>query len=52
MGLGGVAIAILPSIICLKLTFSDGLGGYFFELEGIFLNNNIYSYFFIPSFTI
>ena len=26
MGLGGVAIAILPSIICLKLTFSDGLG--------------------------
>ncbi len=27
MGLGGVAIAILPSIICLKLTFSDGLGG-------------------------
>ena len=29
MGLGGVAIAILPSIICLKLTFSDGLGGYY-----------------------
>ena len=27
MGLGGVAIAILPSIMCLKLTFSDGLGG-------------------------
>ena len=27
MGLGGVAIAILTSIICLKLTFSDGLGG-------------------------
>ena len=27
MGLGGVAIAILPSTICLKLTFSDGLGG-------------------------
>ena len=27
MGLGGVAIAILPSIICFKLTFSDGLGG-------------------------
>lgn len=26
MGLGGVAIAILPSTICLKLTFSDGLG--------------------------
>ena len=27
-------------------------GGIFFELEGKFLNNNIYSYFFIPSFTI
>ena len=27
MGLGGVAIVILPSIMCLKLTFSDGLGG-------------------------
>lgn len=26
MGLGGVAIVILPSIMCLKLTFSDGLG--------------------------
>ena len=29
MGLGGVAIVILPSIMCLKLTFSDGLGGYY-----------------------
>lgn len=29
MGLGGVAIVILPSIMCLKLTFSDGLGGGF-----------------------
>ena len=27
MSLGGVAIAVLPSIICLKLTFSDGLEG-------------------------
>ena len=27
MGLGGVAIAVLPSIIYLKLMFSDGLGG-------------------------
>ena len=27
MGLGGVAIVILPSIMCLKLTFSDGLRG-------------------------
>ena len=32
MGLGGVAIAILPSIICLKLTFSDGLGGAIFRV--------------------
>ena len=28
-GLSGVAIAVLPSIICIQLTFSDGLGGYF-----------------------
>ena len=27
MGLGGVAIATLPSVICAKLMFSDGLGG-------------------------
>ena len=26
-GLSGVAIAVLPSIICIQLTFSDGLGG-------------------------
>ena len=39
MGLGGVAIAILPSIICLKLTFSDGLGGItFLQLEAICSN--------------
>ena len=25
-GLSGVAIAVLPSIICIQLTFSDGLG--------------------------
>ena len=29
MGLGGVAIATLPSVICAKLMFSDGLGGVF-----------------------
>ena len=27
MGLGGVAIAALPSILYPKLSFSDGLGG-------------------------
>ena len=36
MGLGGVAIAILPSIICLKLTFSDGLGGVFTQVTAQF----------------
>ena len=28
MGSGGVAIAALPTVICLKVSFSDGLGGY------------------------
>lgn len=28
MGLGGVAIATLPSVIFPKLMFSDGLGGW------------------------
>lgn len=27
MGSGGVAIAALPTVICLKVSFSDGLGG-------------------------
>ena len=27
MGSGGVAIAALPTVICLKGPFSDGLGG-------------------------
>ena len=31
MGLGGVAIATLPSVIYAKLMFSDGLGGYGFS---------------------
>ena len=43
MGLGGVAIAILPSIICLKLTFSDGLGGEI-RTSVIFLDAFIYGY--------
>ena len=29
MGSGGVAIAALPTVICLKVPFSDGLGGNF-----------------------
>ena len=29
MGLGGVAIAALFTVICLKVPFSDGLGGIF-----------------------
>lgn len=35
MGLGGVAIATLPSVICAKLMFSDGLGGYFITISSI-----------------
>ena len=27
MGSGGVAIAALPTVICLTVPFSDGLGG-------------------------
>ena len=27
MGSGGVVIAALPTVICLKVTFSDDLGG-------------------------
>ena len=27
MGSGGVALAALPTVICLKVPFSDGLGG-------------------------
>ena len=27
MGSGGVTIAALPTVICLKVPFSDGLGG-------------------------
>ena len=35
-GLSGVAIAVLPSIICIQLTFSDGLGGGDLEVGEIF----------------
>ena len=31
MGSGGVAIAALPTVICLKVPFSDGLGGVIFR---------------------
>lgn len=31
MGSGGVAIAALPTVICLKVSFSDGLGGKLFS---------------------
>ena len=33
MGLGGVAIAVLPSMIYPKQPFSDGLGGKFASLK-------------------
>ena len=36
-GLSGVAIAVLPSIICIQLTFSDGLGGLWGVAEGMAL---------------
>ena len=32
MGSGGVAIAALPTVICLKVPFSDGLGGEIFVI--------------------
>ena len=34
MGSGGVAIAALPTVICFKVTFSDGLGGGLLNVEG------------------
>ena len=41
MGSGGVAIAALPTVICFKVTFSDGLGGVIFVYYslGYFLPN-------------
>ena len=40
MGSGGVAIAALPTVICLKVPFSDGLGGVK-EILCIFLQTKI-----------
>ena len=36
MGSGGVAIAALPTVICFKVTFSDGLGGVFTQVTAEF----------------
>ena len=33
MGIGGVAIVALPTVICLKVSFSDGLGGGVVSIE-------------------
>lgn len=38
MGSGGVAIAALPTVICLKVPFSDGLGGLNFVVPNLFLS--------------
>ena len=49
MGSGGVAIAALPTVICLKVSFSDGLGGvikrFILRRFGAIISNeaNIYS---------
>ena len=43
MGSGGVAIAALPTVICLKVSFSDGLGGVnsaFADNEEVIVNEN------------
>ena len=37
MGSGGVAIAALPTVICLKVPFSDGLGGGFFVFLAVLM---------------
>ena len=39
MGSGGVAIAALPTVICLKVPFSDGLGGVISMIDEV---NKIY----------
>ena len=43
MGSGGVAIAALPTVICLKVPFSDGLGGDS-PGEGDFFSKDGYAY--------
>lgn len=42
MGSGGVAIAALPTVICLKVPFSDGLGGGIFGLNPSIENIDLY----------
>lgn len=44
MGLGVVAIADPPTAICLKVPFSDGLGGGFFLEIISYLCQQIYTY--------
>ncbi len=51
MGLGGVAIVILPSIMCLKLTFSDGLGGKFANVLSANKKSNIIAQYLIMFFS-
>ena len=46
MGSGGVAIAALPTVICLKVPFSDGLGDILTSTEfrlslPVFLKQNL-----------
>ena len=43
MGSGGVAIAALPTVICLKVPFSDGLGGVFSHTnsQGLLARNQL-----------
>ncbi len=52
MGLGGVAIVILPSIMCLKLTFSDGLGGHLSQVHQPSKNCTSQAILHQPSYTI
>ena len=42
MGSGGVAIAALPTVICLKVPFSDGLGGGKSEINGKPVENSTF----------
>ena len=41
MGLGGVAIATLPSVIFPKLMFSDRLGGAIFRCNNLLIRKEI-----------
>ena len=48
MGSGGVAIAALPTVICLKVPFSDGLGGGksldIFYIHSLYSSQGLYNY--------